>query len=72
MPLTLLLNGHSRTFEALASGASLQKLVEALALKGDRVAVERNGTIAPRSSWPEVGVTDGDRIEVVHFVGGGC
>jgi sulfur carrier protein len=43
-----------------------------LALKGDRVAVERNGEIAARTSWPAVMVADGDRIEVVHFVGGGC
>jgi thiamine biosynthesis protein ThiS len=34
--------------------------------------VERNGEIAPRTSWRAVGVADGDRIEVVHFVGGGC
>jgi sulfur carrier protein len=72
MPLTLLLNGQSRTFEALSSGASLQQLVEALGLKGDRVAVERNGEIAPRTGWLGAAVADGDRIEIVHFVGGGC
>jgi sulfur carrier protein len=72
MPLTLLLNGQSRSFEALSSGASLQQLVEALGLKGDRVAVERNGEIAPRTSWLGAAVADGDRIEIVHFVGGGC
>jgi sulfur carrier protein len=72
MPLTLLLNGQSRTFEALSSGASLQQLVEALGLKGDRVAVERNGEIAPRTGWLGTAVADGDRIEIVHFVGGGC
>jgi sulfur carrier protein len=72
MPLTLVLNGQSRTFESLASGSSLQQLVEALALKSDRIAVERNGEIAPRTTWPGLGVAEGDRIEVVHFVGGGC
>lgn len=72
MPLTLVLNGQSRTLEALASGSSLQQLVETLELKSDRVAVEHNGEIAPRTSWGAVGVADGDRIEVVHFVGGGC
>jgi sulfur carrier protein len=72
MPLTLVLNGQSRTFETLASGSSLQQLVQTLELKSDRVAVERNGEIAPRTSWAAVGVADGDRIEVVHFVGGGC
>jgi sulfur carrier protein len=72
MPVTLVLNGQTRTFEALAHGATLQQLVEALALKSDRIAVERNGAIAPRTSWSTVGIGDGDRIEVVHFVGGGC
>jgi sulfur carrier protein len=72
MPLTLVLNGQSRTFEMLVSGSSLQQLVEALELKSDRIAVERNGEIAPRTSWPAVSVDAGDRIEVVHFVGGGC
>jgi sulfur carrier protein len=71
MPLTLVLNGQSRTFESLVSGSSLQQVVEALALKSDRIAVERNGEIAPRTTWPELGVAEGDRIEVVHFVGGG-
>jgi sulfur carrier protein len=71
MPITLLLNGQTRTFEALASGASLEQLVDELALKADRIAVERNGEIAPRTSWGAVTVADGDRIEVVHFVGGG-
>jgi sulfur carrier protein len=56
----------------LSGGSSLQQLVEALELKSDRVAVERNGEIAPRTTWGAVGVADGDRIEVVHFVGGGC
>jgi sulfur carrier protein len=72
MAITLVLNGQPRTFDALASGASLQQLVDALELKADRVALERNGEIAPRTSWAAVAVADGDRIEVVHFVGGGC
>jgi sulfur carrier protein len=71
MPLTLVLNGQSRTFETLANGSSLQQLVEALELKSDQIAVERNGEIAPRTNWPAIGVAAGDRIEVVHFVGGG-
>jgi sulfur carrier protein len=72
MPLTLVLNGQSRTFESLANGSSLQQLVETLALKSDRVALERNGEIAPRTSWAGGGALEGDRIEIVHFVGGGC
>lgn len=72
MPVTLVLNGQTRTFDTLTHDATLQQLVEALALKSDRIAVERNGEIAPRATWPAVCIGEGDRIEVVHFVGGGC
>jgi sulfur carrier protein len=41
-------------------------------LKGDRVAVELNGEIVPRAHWVETIVEEGDRLEVVHFVGGGA
>ena len=71
MSLSLILNGQSRSFEALSQPASLEQLIGELGLKGDRVAVEQNGEIVPRSSWAEAVVKEGDRLEVVHFVGGG-
>jgi sulfur carrier protein len=71
MSLTLILNGQSRTFDALEQSASIEQLVGELALKGDRVAVEHNGEIVPRSTWTETALSSGDRLEVVHFVGGG-
>jgi sulfur carrier protein len=71
MALTLIMNGQSRTFETLAEAASLEQLVGELGLKGDRVAVEHNGAIVPRVGWTAVALKDGDRLEVVHFVGGG-
>lgn len=71
MSLTLLLNGQSRTFDSLTEPATLDQLISELGLKGDRVAVEHNGNIAPRSSWVETPLKAGDRLEVVHFVGGG-
>jgi sulfur carrier protein len=71
MSLTLQLNGQSRTFEALSEPATLDQLIRELGLKGDRVAVEHNGNIAPRTSWLETPLKAGDRLEVVHFVGGG-
>lgn len=37
----------------------------------ERIAVERNGQIVPRSTYEEVFLKDGDSIEIVHFVGGG-
>jgi sulfur carrier protein len=72
MPLTLILNGQSRSFDHLSETASLEQLVGELGLKGDRVAVEHNGEIVSRSSWAETTVNGGDRLEVVHFVGGGA
>ena len=71
MSLTLVLNGQTRTFAALSQPSSLELLIAELALKGDRVAVEHNGEIVPRASWPQTTLTEGDRLEVVHFVGGG-
>ena len=40
-------------------------------LKGDRIAVEHNGQIVQRANWSDTTVYSGDRLEVVHFVGGG-
>ena len=65
------INGHARTLE-LPADATLDQLVAALELKGDRIAVEHNGTIIQRTQWPATPVTEGDRLEIVHFVGGGC
>jgi sulfur carrier protein len=65
------LNGQSRAFETLAAPASLEELIGELGLKGDRVAVEHNGEIVPRAGWTATTVNVGDRLEVVHFVGGG-
>jgi len=65
------LNGQSREFPQLAPGANLQDLIADLGLKGDRVAIEHNGNIVPRADWANTGLEDGDRLEIVHFVGGG-
>lgn len=69
--MNLIINGRERTLEA-AAGSSMETVIAALELKGDRIAVEHNGEIAPRTQWPQTPVTDGDRLEIVHFVGGGC
>jgi sulfur carrier protein len=71
MSLTLMMNGQTRTFDTLAQAASLEELIGELGLKGDRVAVEHNGEIVPRSNWAQSMLNEGDRLEVVHFVGGG-
>ena len=67
----LVLNGQSREFPQLAPGARLQDLVADLGLKGDRLAIELNGNIVPRAEWTGTGLAEGDRLEIVHFVGGG-
>jgi len=71
MPLSILLNGQQRTFETLAPPVTLAHLIAELQLKGDRIAVEHNGEIVQRTQWAETMLTAGDRLEVVHFVGGG-
>ncbi len=66
--LTLTVNGEPRR---IATGASIADLVRSLELNPLKVAVERNGAIAPRSALAEVLLGDGDVLEIVHFVGGG-
>jgi len=71
--MTLHINGEPRTFPDPAAPASftLANLIESLAMKPDRVAVELNREIAPRDRWGEILLKDGDQLEIVHFVGGG-
>lgn len=71
MSLRIVLNGHPRLFESLPSASTLQQLVAELGLQSDRVAVELNGGIVSRSSWSEMSIKEDDRLEIVHFVGGG-
>jgi len=66
--MKLHINGEARDF---ASPLSLSSLIEQLGMKQDRVAVELNRNIVPREQWATTSLTDGDRLEIVHFVGGG-
>jgi thiazole synthase len=61
-------NGQSRT---AATGISVAGLLGVLGVDPARVAVERNEEVVPRATWAEAVVTDGDRFEIVAFVGGG-
>jgi sulfur carrier protein len=65
--MQILVNGQTRS---AASGLALPALLEELKLAG-RLAVELNGAIVPRSAWPGVRLQEGDRVEIVHAVGGG-
>jgi thiamine biosynthesis protein ThiS len=46
-------------------------LIDALGLDGRKLAIERNLEIVPRSVYDQTPLSDGDRIEIVHFIGGG-
>ncbi len=65
--MRLVINGEERELTA----ATLDALVEELGMKVDRVAVELNREIVPRERWSASALKDGDRLEIVHFVGGG-
>jgi thiamine biosynthesis protein ThiS len=66
--LKLQINGDARDFP---DGLTLAALVEQLGMKPDRVAVELNLEIVPRANWQSTQLKDGDKLEIVHFVGGG-
>ncbi len=66
--MTLHINGEARQFPG---GLTVGALVEQLGMKADRVAVELNREIVSRDRWPATELHDGDRLEIVHFVGGG-
>lgn len=66
--MQLFINGKEQT---VVGPLSLAQLIEQLGMKGDRVAAELNREIVSRAQWNETQLKDGDRLEIVHFVGGG-
>ncbi|MBE7158642.1 MAG: sulfur carrier protein ThiS [Rhodospirillales bacterium] len=70
--ITLTLNGENRVFDGPSDGPlSLAALLTRLDLDIRKVAVERNEEIVPRSRYTETWLSSGDRLEIVHFIGGG-
>jgi thiamine biosynthesis protein ThiS len=65
--MNLIINGENQSHSVETLGA----LVEGLGMKPDRVAIELNREIVAREHWPQTPLHDGDRLEIVHFVGGG-
>jgi thiamine biosynthesis protein ThiS len=61
-------NGESRDVPA---ATTLAEFVEQLTLAPERLAIELNRRVVRRAHWPETILNEGDRIEIVHFVGGG-
>ena len=66
--MKLQINGEARDFDP---PLTLAGLLEQLDMKADRVAVELNRSIVPRDQWTKTSLAEGDRLEIVHFVGGG-
>ncbi len=66
--MKLTINGEEHDFVTVTS---LAALIEQLGMKADRIAIELNRDIVSRARWAETSVQDGDRLEIVHFVGGG-
>ena len=66
--MNILLNGESHAIE---DGATVVALIEQLGLTGQRLAVEVNGEIVPRGRHAEHRLHDGDKVEIVHALGGG-
>lgn len=69
--MQIVLNGQPRELALDPQTATVDGLIQLLEMKADRVAVEQNGEIVRRPVWAATNVRDGDRFEIVHFVGGG-
>ncbi len=68
MAVTLTINGESRHLDA---PQSISALLTGMGLDPAKIAVERNLEVVPKSRYDQTTVTDGDRLEIVHFIGGG-
>ena len=66
--LEIQVNGETREFSV---GLTVEGLVLALDLQPSRVAIELNRSVVRRNEWAAKTLREGDRVEIVHFVGGG-
>jgi thiamine biosynthesis protein ThiS len=66
--IAITVNGQERQ---AATGDTVAALLRAIGLDTRKVAVERNEEIVPRSTYETVALAAGDRLEIVHFIGGG-
>ena len=66
--IEITINGEPRQ---ITVGSSVTDLVTFLELTAQRLAIELNLSILPRAAWAETELQDGDKLEIVHFVGGG-
>jgi len=67
--LTVIVNGNQTV---VPEGSGISDLVHSLSLNPERVAVELNRVIVRRGDWASTTISEGDKVEIVHFVGGGA
>jgi len=66
--LVIIVNGETKEVE---DGAAVADLITSLGLRPERLAIEVNQAIIRRAAWGSTLLTEGDRVEIVNFVGGG-
>jgi thiazole synthase len=66
--MVIVLNGEPKEIEA---GKSILDLIRSLNLPAERLAVEHNRKIVKRDHWNRLSLAEGDKVEIVQFVGGG-
>ncbi len=69
MSMQITLNGEPKTLDA--STATIHDLLNSLNIKQNNVAIEVNLELVPRSTYQSHIINEGDKIEIIHFVGGG-
>lgn len=67
--MQITINGEAQSFEA---SLTVEQLLGQIGLDTRKVAVERNLEIVPKSSYGETSLSEGDKLEIVHFIGGGA
>jgi thiamine biosynthesis protein ThiS len=67
--LNIILNGEEKE---IADGLAIPSLISELGLTPERLAVEVNRRIIRKADWPSTTLAEGDKVEIVHFVGGGA
>jgi thiamine biosynthesis protein ThiS len=66
--LTVIINGNQIV---IPEGSGIGELIKSLDMNPERVAVEVNKRIIRRANWDSTTISEGDKVEIVHFVGGG-
>ena len=66
--MNITVNGEKKELE---SPVSLDRLLELFSMPSQRIAIDLNREVVRRKDWPDTIINESDRIEIVHFVGGG-